>query len=78
MNYLRNGHPLKALQQRCSFCRTQTDQKSFAFPFSFQTHCKNQGEAPVGVNFCMSHKGIDGICITCNSFYIIWKKERTT
>lgn len=51
MNYLRNEHPLKPLQQRCSFCRTQTDQASLVSPSHFRHIARIRGRLQWGFIF---------------------------
>lgn len=51
MNYLRNGHPLKPLQQRCSFWRTQTDQARLALPSHFRHIARIRGRLQWGLIF---------------------------
>lgn len=75
MNYLRNGHPLKALQQRCSFCRTQTDQTSLLFPSHFRHIARIRGRLQWGLIFACHTRELMEYALHVTAFTLYGRKK---
>lgn len=75
MNYLRNGHPLKPLQQRCSFCRTQTDQARLVFPSHFRHTARIRGRLQWGLIFACHTRELMEYALYVTAFTLYGRKK---